>query len=314
MLNIVLLVGGFLLLIGGANFFVEGSVMLAGKLKIPSLIVGLTIVAMGTSAPELSVSISSAISGANGLAVSNVIGSNLFNLLAVIGICAVISPIPVSEAVIKRDYPFSVISMLLFVIFIINGVMSRLEAGVLFAALILYIILSVRAAKNNENSEETPVIFKPFNCVLCIAGGIGGIILGGDLVVDNAKKIALEIGMSETLAGLTICAIGTSLPELVTSVTAARKGQNDMAMGNVIGSNIFNCLGIMGISGLITPIDLSAAGNGSDANAIIDGGILLAASIAAAVCCVTMRKVSGREGIVLVLLYAAYMAYIIVRN
>lgn len=317
-LNIALLIVGFVLLIKGADFFVDGSSALAKKMKIPSLIVGLTIVAMGTSAPELAVSISSAVKGSNGLAVSNVIGSNMFNLLMVLGVCSAIMPIKVNDDVVKRDYPISVAAMMVFVIFIINGVLARWEAAILFAALIAYIIMSIKNAKRGKTEEEPPADFSPVKCALCIIGGAAGIVLGGNLVVDNAQSIATAAGMSETLVGLTICAMGTSLPELVTSITASKKGENDMAVGNVVGSNIFNVLAILGISGVITPIDLSATaalrGDGSDVNAVIDGIIMIAASIAAYVCCITGRKISRVQGVSLVIIYAAYMAYIIIRN
>ncbi len=314
LIDIVVLVVGFVLLIKGADFFVDGSSSLAKKLKVPSLIVGLTIVAMGTSAPELAVSVSSAIEGSNGLAVSNVIGSNLFNLLMVLGVCAAIQPICVNEDVIKRDYPISVGAMILFAAFIINGVLGRWEAAIFFAGLIIYIIMSIKLAKSNKIEEEAPAEFSAVKCAACIIGGVAGIVFGGQFVVDSAKSIAMAAGMSETLVGLTICAIGTSLPELVTSITASKKGENDMAVGNVVGSNIFNVLAILGVSGLISPIDLTAAGDGSDVNAIIDSVILIIASIAAFVCCITGRKISRMQGIVLVLMYAAYMAYIIIRN
>ncbi|MCM1579094.1 MAG: calcium/sodium antiporter [Ruminococcus sp.] len=316
-LSIVFLVIGFVLLIKGADFFVDGSVMLAEKLKIPSLIVGLTIVAMGTSAPELAVSVSSALSGSNGLAVSNVIGSNLFNLLMVLGVCSIISPLPVSETVIKKDYPVSAAAMALFVVFIIGGVLGRLEAAVLLAGLIVYIVLSIKSARSGAQGTDDvdPAFsFSPLKCTLCIIGGIAGIVIGGQLVVDNAQAIALTLGMSETLTGLTICAMGTSLPELVTSVTAARRGETEMAVGNVVGSNIFNALGILGVSGIITPIDLAAAGNGSDISSLTDGVILVIVSIIAFTCCKTARKITRGEGIALVSIYAAYMAFVVVRN
>ena len=306
-LSIIMLLAGFYMLISGADYFVEGSCSLARKLKIPSLIVGLTIVAMGTSAPELAVSISAAVSGSNSLAISNVIGSNLFNLLMVLGVCSAIKPIDTNSSVAKRDYPISIGAMLLFVIFILDGTMSRIEAAVLIIALIAYIIVSIRLAGKDSDEEETKTDFSPLKCALGIAGGVLGIVLGGNLVVDNAKSIALAAGMSETLAGLTICAMGTSLPELVTSITAAKKGENDMAVGNVVGSNIFNVLGILGVSGVITPI-------AAEGTAIIDGIILIAVSLIAYIWYLTGKKMSRTEGAVLVTLYGAYMAYIIIRN
>ncbi len=307
-LSIIMLLAGFYMLISGADYFVEGSCSLARKLKIPSLIVGLTIVAMGTSAPELAVSISAAVSGSNSLAISNVIGSNIFNLLMVLGVCSAIKPIDTNDSVAKRDYPISIGAMALFVIFILDGTMSRIEAAVLIIALIAYIILSIKlAGKGSGDEEETKTEFSPLKCALGIVGGVAGIVLGGNLVVDNAQSIALAAGMSETLAGLTICAMGTSLPELVTSITAAKKGENDMAVGNVVGSNIFNVLCILGISGVITPI-------AAEDSAVIDGIILIVMSLIAYIWYLTGKKMSRTEGVVLVALYGVYMAYIIIRN
>lgn len=309
LLSIIMLLAGFYLLISGADHFVEGSCSLARKLKIPSLIVGLTIVAMGTSAPELAVSISAAVSGSNSLAISNVIGSNIFNLLMVLGVCSAIKPIDTNDSVAKRDYPISIGAMALFVIFILDGVMSRIEAAVLIIALIAYIIMSIKLAgkDKSDDDENTETVFSPVKCALGIIGGVAGIVLGGNLVVDNAQSIAMAAGMSETLAGLTICAMGTSLPELVTSITAAKKGENDMAVGNVVGSNIFNVLCILGVSGVITPI-------AAEGSAIIDGIILIALSLIAYIWYLTGKKMSRGEGVTLVVLYAAYMAYIIIRN
>lgn len=308
--SIVMLIAGFYMLISGADYFVEGSSSLARKLKIPSLIVGLTIVAMGTSAPELAVSVSAAVSGSNSIAISNVIGSNIFNLLVVLGVCSAIKPIATNDSVAKRDYPISIAAGVLFVIFILDGVMSRIEAAVLFVGLIVYMIVSVKLAKKeagDSSDENVDGDFSAVKCALGMIGGIAGIILGGNLVVDNAQSIAVAAGMSETLAGLTICAVGTSLPELVTSVTAAKKGENDMAVGNVIGSNIFNSLGILGISGIITPM-------AAESSAVIDGIILAVLSAVAYVWYLTDKKMSRAEGVTLIFLYAAYMAYIIARN
>lgn len=314
LLDIVLLVVGFVLLIKGADFFVDGASSLAKKMKIPSLIVGLTIVAMGTSAPELAVSISSAAKHANGLAVSNVIGSNMFNLLMVLGICSVVMPITVNMKVMKRDYPVQTIGLLLFVLFIINGKLERWEAGVLFAILVGYMIMTVLDALKNPSEEEPPKKFNALICAASIIGGAAAIVFGGNLVVDHAQSIALRFGMSETLVGLTICAVGTSLPELVTSIVASKKGENDMAVGNVVGSNIFNVLCILGISGLISPIDLRLNNDGSDVNALIDGCILMGMYGLVFIFCLRGRKLFRSEGAILVTCYAAYMAYIILRN
>lgn len=308
-ISIIMLIAGFFLLIKGADYFVDGSCSLAKKLKIPSLIVGLTIVAMGTSAPELAVSISAAASGSNSLAVSNVVGSNMFNIMIVLGLCSAIKPITTNDSVARRDYPISAGALILFVLFAMNGILGRGESAVLIAALIIYIIVSIKLARKEQtvSEEKECTDFSPLKCALCIVGGIAGIVLGGNLVVDNAKFIATQAGMSETLAGLTICAVGTSLPELVTSVTAARKGENDMAVGNVVGSNIFNVLAILGVSGVITPIAVNT-------EAITDCIILAAVTILSYIWYLTGKKMSRAEGITLVSLYVVYMAYIIIRN
>ena len=310
MISIAMLLVGFFLLIKGADYFVGGSSSLAKKLKIPSLIVGLTIVAMGTSAPELAVSISAAVGGANSMAVSNVVGSNLFNIMMVLGICSAIKPIITNDSVAKRDYPISAAAMILFFLFILDGTLNRIEAGILLVGLVVYIIVSIKLAKKESagfDTVEEVTDFSPIKCALLIIGGVGGIVLGGNLVVDNAKFIAIQAGMSDTLAGLTICAIGTSLPELVTSITAARKGENDMAVGNVVGSNIFNVLGILGISGVITPI-------ATEQTAIIDCLILVGVSIASYIWYITGKKMSRGEGVTLIALYVVYTGYIIMRN
>ena len=312
LLDILLLIVGFVLLIKGADFFVDGASSLAKKMKIPSLIVGLTIVAMGTSAPELAVSISSAAKGANSLAISNVIGSNMFNLLMVLGVCSIIMPIAVNQTVMKRDYPFSAAAMVLFVIFILDEQLARWEAAVLLAAMVGYMIITVRdAMKNPREEEEEQHKFNPLICALCIFGGAAAIVYGGNMVVDHAQSIALKFGMSETLVGLTICAMGTSLPELVTSVVASHKGENDMAVGNVVGSNIFNVLAILGLSGVIKPITLVAK---TASNAITDSVILLGMCLVAFLLCVQGKKLVRWNGVIMVSLYAAYMAFIIIRN
>ena len=242
--------------------------------------------------------------------VSNVIGSNLFNIMVVLGICSAIKPIATNDSVAKRDYPIAAAAALVFVLFLLDGTFSRLEAAVFLIAFAAYMIVSVRIAKKEaSNADDTavPADFSPIVCAMSLIGGVAGIVLGGNLVVEHAKLIAMKAGMSETLVGLTICAVGTSLPELVTSITAARKGENDMAVGNVVGSNIFNVLAILGISGVITPISVTK-------DSVIDGFILVGVSIVSYVWYITGKKMSRAEGITLAVLYGAYMAYIIARN
>ncbi|MGN1118898.1 MAG: calcium/sodium antiporter [Oscillospiraceae bacterium] len=314
-INIALLLVGFVLLIKGADFFVDGACALARKLRIPPLVVGLTIVAMGTSAPELAVSISASVSGANSMAVSNVIGSNLFNLLAVLGVCSAIIPSMVTKALLRRDYPVSIAVSAVFLVMLFiggTGVLTRIEAGILVVMLAGYMVWTVVSAMKNPSPK--PEDDKPFvwwKCALFIVGGAAAIVFGGNFVVDNASAIGAAVGMSETLIGLTICAVGTSLPELVTSITAARKGENDVAMGNVIGSNIFNVLMILGVSGLISPITIDAA---SAVNTLTDCVVYIAVCLLAYVFCITGKKVTRVEGGLLVFMYVCYMAFAILRE
>lgn len=323
-LNIVLLVVGFVLLIKGADYFVEGSASIARMLKVPGVIIGLTIVAMGTSAPELAVSVSAGLSGSNAIAVSNVVGSNIFNLLAVLGVCAILKPLPVDEGIKKRDYPISLIANLLVGLLagnlLLTGKCSGVQdsdavAGTLFqwnglvlvVIFIAYVAYTIYIAKKNRVEGEEEEALPLWKSLLFIILGLAAIIIGGQLVVENAKSLALAWGMSETLVGLTIVAIGTSLPELVTSVVASKKGQNGMAIGNVVGSNIFNLLLILGVSSSLHPISIAMA-------SFIDIATLLGVSLIAYIFVCTGKKINRTEGIILVALYVAYTAYAIIRN
>ena len=323
-LNIVVLLIGFAALIKGADFFVDGSASVAKRLKVPGVIIGLTIVAMGTSAPELAVSVSAGLSGSNAIAVSNVVGSNIFNLLAVLGICAILKPLPIGQEIKKRDYPLSLLFSLAVFLLAGNLVLSgrcknihdmnetagtlfRWNGLVLIAAFILYLLYTIHIAKKNRlQAEEEIELLTPFQCAVYIVGGIIAIILGGQLVVDSAEKLALAFGMSETLVGLTIVAIGTSLPELVTSVVAAKKGENGMAAGNVVGSNIFNLLLILGVSSTIHPVEIMVA-------SFVDLGMLLGVSLIAYTFIFTGRKINRVEGGIMVLMYILYTCYVIAR-
>ena len=321
-LNILLLAVGFAGLIKGADFFVDGSSALARTLKVPGVIIGLTIVAMGTSAPELAVSTSAAIKGANEIALSNVVGSNIFNLLAVLGICALICPIPIDKAIIKRDFPFSIIITFGLLIAVgiglfsgfdffgtpmleNVGIVSRPIGIILLALFIAYIVALIVLARKNQAQEEAGENMPVWKSLLLIAVGLVCIVIGGQLVVENAKGIAASLGMSETLIGLTIVAIGTSLPELVTSIVASRKGENGLAVGNVVGSNIFNILFILGVSATIHPIAVNYA-------SVIDLAILTVVSIITLVFSLT-KKISRIEGAAMILMYAATVVFAILR-
>lgn len=321
--NIVILLVGFAALIKGADFFVDGSASVAKRLKVPGVIIGLTIVAMGTSAPELAVSTSAALSGSNAIAVSNVVGSNIFNLLIVLGVCAMMKPLPVGQGIKKRDFPLSLFFSL--VVFLLSGnlifagkcndIHNMSETGgtlfrwnglVLIGLFLLYMALTIYIAKKNRMQEDDIELLPPLKCAIYILGGIAAIIIGGQLVVDSAESLALAFGMSETLVGLTIVAVGTSLPELVTSIVAARKGENGMAVGNVVGSNIFNLLLILGVSCTIQPIGIQVA-------SFVDLGMLLGVSLIAYAFVCTGKKIGRIEGGAMVVMYMIYMAYAIFR-
>lgn len=316
-IDIIFVLVGFVLLIKGADYFVDGASSLAAKLRIPSLIVGLTIVALGTSLPELAVSVSASIGGQNSIAVSNVVGSNTFNLLVVLGVCALITPLAVTRDILRRDLPVSIIcaAITLFMLLYIgvSGEITIYEAIVLLILLVGYIAWTVVSALKNrissEESDEKPFVW--WKCTLCLVLGAAAIAFGGDIVVDHASSLGIAIGMSESLVGLTICAVGTSLPELVTSISASKKGENDMAIGNVVGSNILNILCILGVSAAISPITLSGV---EFAYAVTDFAILILTSVIGLVFCITGKRISRAEGGVFVALYVGYMIYAIVRN
>lgn len=322
--QVTVLIVSFFLLIKGADFFVKGSSSLARRLKIPSLIIGLTIVAFGTSAPELAVSTTAAIQGSNEIAVSNVLGSNIFNILVVLGICAIIRPIPVEKKVLKRDIPFSIIiTALLFLTACggtlvsghmslrhmndMAGIITRVIGAVLLLLFALYVLSLIRSAHDDEpETDEEKKNISMWKCILLILTGIAMIILGGKLAVYSAEEIARACGMSETLIGLTIVAAGTSLPELVTSVVAARKGEVNLAIGNAVGSNIFNILLILGISSVIHSIPLTA-------ESVIDLFVLIAISIMTLVFSASGKRINRVEGAVMVLSYTAYVAFAAIR-
>ena len=318
-LAILFLIIGFVFLVKGADIFVEGSSSIAKKFKVPSIIIGLTIVAMGTSLPEAAVSVTASIANKNALAVSNVIGSNIFNLMMVIGVCAIMTPVAVNKATLKRDFPFSVICAILLLVLGLIGPMSLGHADgviflILFAGFIGLMIRSAMKASKEGNavaSEEIEVaeeikIMPVWKSLLFIVIGAVGIIIGGDVVVDSASNIAAKFGMSQTLIGLTIVSVGTSLPELVTSIVAARKNEVDMALGNAIGSNVFNILFVLGIAGAISPMAFLTEN-------VIDIVILVVFSLIVWFFAWTKKEIKRGEGLIMVLLYVLYVVYICMR-
>lgn len=303
----VWLVLGFVLLIKGADFFVEGSAGIAKILKVPSVIIGLTIVAMGTSAPEASVSITAGLAGSNELALSNIIGSNIFNLLMVVGICAFVRSISGEKSIINRDLPFNLIISVLLLILLLDGKIGRIDGAILLLVMVGYMVLLIKnAMKNREDGGNTHKI-PLWQCILYIIGGLAAVIFGGDLVVNSASEIAVSLGMSQNLVGLTIVAIGTSLPELVTSVIATGKGEHELALGNAVGSCVFNILFILGMSSVLSPI-------GVNSENLIDISILIFVSLFFVIMCKKKENLRRLDGAVCILMYVVYTAYIIFRN
>ncbi len=315
----IILVIGFVLLIKGADFFVEGSSSVAKKFNVPSLIIGMTIVAMGTSLPELAVSVTASMIGNNTLAVSNVAGSNIFNLMVVCGACALFTPLTIEKNTLLKEFPFSIICAGLLVVLGFLGMsLGRVDGIIFLVIFIVYLFWMIRSAKQARNAgdkleeeeeefiEEEIKILPMWKCLLFIVGGMIAIKFGGDFVVDGASTIAAGFGLSQTLIGLTIVALGTSLPELVTSIVAARKDEVDMALGNVIGSNIFNILLILGVAAVISPITFLMEN-------IIDIVILIVMSLVVWIFAWTSKEINRKEGIMMLLMYAVYMVYICIR-
>lgn len=321
---ILLLAVGFAFLVKGADFFVEGSSSIAKKLKVPPIIIGLTIVAMGTSLPETAVSVTASLVQNNELAVSNVVGSNIFNLMFVIGVCSILTPIMVQKATVVRDIPLSLGCALFLLVLGVSGLGDKARMtlghadGVIFLIVFAgYIFTMVRSAMKARAAGQKVEIEGVEECdnmkelsygksILFLIVGAAAIAFGGDLTVDTASRIAIELGMSQTLVGLTIVSIGTSLPELVTSVVAARKNEVDMAVGNAVGSNIFNILMVLGISSAISPVALIREN-------IIDIVLLMVFSVMVWIFAGTRKKIERKEGIIMVVVYLVYCAYIIAR-
>lgn len=312
MLKYILLVGGFVLLIKGADFFVDGSSAVAKRIRVPSLIIGMTIVAMGTSLPETSVSVSASVLGKNDLAISNAVGSNIFNLMVVCGVCAVLCPMVIGKETLKKDLPFSVaVAGALLVLGAVTGTVQRWGGIVLLVLFSFFLYMMISSAKKardagNSTDEDEYKIMPVWKCLLCIAGGGAAIAVGGRMVVVGASDIARSFGMSDNLIGMTIVALGTSLPELVTSIVAARKGEVDMALGNVVGSNIFNILFVLGIAATISPIAFTMQNT-------VDTVALIVMSLLVLLLCAPKKKLFRWHGALMLTVYAGYTAYIFMR-
>ena len=317
-MNYIILIIGFILLIKGADIFVDGASDIAKEFGIPSIIVGLTIVSLRTSAPELAVSLISSLQGSNGITIGNVLGSNIFNTLMVLGLTSIIMPIVIKKTTVFKDYIVNIlvtISLLVLTfgrtLFNKEPGLSRISGIILLIGCIAFTIYLIKVSKDESVDSEKDEKIKFIPSILKILFGIIGIILGGNLVVNSASNIAYSFGLSDKLVGLTIVSIGTSLPELVTSMIAATKGENDIAIGNVLGSNIFNILLILGVSSSISPIIISRA-------LFVDIVFLIGISILLGIFMFKGKAeklyIGRSKGLTLVLIYISYIIYIIFRN
>ena len=308
LIAIILLVLGFVMLTKGADWFVDGSSALAARLGIPQLVIGLTIVAMGTSAPEAAVSITSALKGNEGITVGNVVGSNIMNILLILGIASVIVPLAVQKSTRMIEIPYMIAITILFGVLGYTGEkITRIEGGILWFAFLIYLGYLLWMAKKGKEENEPDEKQKSLPVqLLMILVGLVCIVLGSDFVVDGATEIAKVIGISERIIGLTIVAFGTSLPELVTSVTAARRGNADIAIGNIVGSNVFNILFVAGTSALITPVVF-------ESKFLFDTIVATAVAILLLVCvCNKEGKLKRSGGIIMLAAYAAYFVKLLI--
>ena len=324
-LYLLILIVGLAALVKGADLFVDGSSALARNFRVPSLVIGLTIVALGTSAPEFAVSTVAAANGSNEIAMSNVVGSNLCNLLMVLGSCAAMRAVPVRTSLLKTDFPVSILPVAALIVLLggttlfsgnlirtpmsqVVGTLTRPAAAALVLIYAVYLYFLVRSARKHRRKEEDDFGYRysTRKCAALILIGFVLIVAGGQGVVESAKRLAAALGMTETLIGLTVVSVGTSLPELVTSVVAARKGETELAVGNVLGSNIFNILMITGASGVIRPVTVNAA-------CLWDMIILVAVSVMAWIFGITGTKLNRAEGAVMCAAYLGVMAFAMIR-
>lgn len=307
-ISIALLIVGFVMLTKGADWFVDGSSALAFRLGIPQLVIGLTIVAMGTSAPEAAVSITSALKGNEGITVGNVVGSNIMNILLILGIASVIVPLAVQKSTRMIEIPYMIAITVLFGVLGYTGEMvTRVEGGILWIAFLIYLGYLLWMAKKGKEDNEPDEKQKSLPVqLLMILTGLICIVLGSDFVVDGATEIAKVIGISERIIGLTIVAFGTSLPELVTSIAAARRGNADIAIGNIVGSNVFNILFVAGTSALISPIVF-------ESKFVLDTAVATATAVLLLVCvCNKESKLKRSGGIIMLAAYAAYFVKLLI--
>lgn len=304
-LDIFYIVAGAVLVLWGADKMTDGAVAVAERMGIPQIIIGLTIVAMGTSMPEFCVSLVSALRGTADLAVGNVVGSNVFNAMLIVGVAAAVAPITILQSTVRRDIPFALLASALLVAMCYDGTISRLDAAILFALFVVFMAFTIMGAKNSApDSSAKKKGYTMLRSLLLVAIGLACLIFGSNLFVEGARSVATSLGVSEAVVGLTIVAMGTSLPELATSVVAARKGNSGIAIGNVLGSNVFNILFILGTTGLISPMTISGITVLDLSMLIVSMGLLYLFSF-------TKLTISRWEGWVLTLIFCGYIWWII---
>jgi len=307
-LNVLFILVGIVLVLWGADRLTDGAVAVAEKLKMPQIVIGLTIVAMGTSMPEFCVSLVSALKGTTDLAVGNIVGSNIFNTLLIVGVSAWVAPMTILKSTVRKDIPFALFASVVLLIMCLDGNISRLDAGILFVLFLVFMYVTLKGAKTKdddgtaktESIEDKKKPMAAWLSIVWIIVGLACLIGGSNLFVEGATKVAEHIGVSEAVIGLTIVAGGTSLPELATSVVSARKGNSGIAIGNVLGSNVFNILAILGVTGVITPMHLQGI-------TMLDLSMMVVSTLLVWLFSFTKYKIARWEGVVLTIVFIGYM-------
>lgn len=306
-IQVVLLVIGIVAVMKSAGWLTDGSVGIATRMGIPQLVIGLTIVAMGTSMPEFFVSLMSALGGKPGLAVGNVVGSNIFNASLIVGVAAMVAPIAILPDTVKRDIPFALVASVVLMMMCLDGNISRLDAVILFVLFIVFMyftLLEAKKMRTDKSQEEQPVKMSVGKSTVLIVSGLAGLIIGSEVFVDNASALAHTLGVSDAVIGLTIVACGTSLPELATSTVAASRGNSGIAIGNVLGSNVFNILMILGVTGMVSPMSVQGI-------TFVDLSVMVIAMILLWLFSFSKYRIERWEGAALTVFFIGYISYLL---
>ena len=313
LLSVLYILIGVVVVLWGADRLTEGAVGVAERLRIPQLVIGLTIVAIGTSMPEFCVSLVSALKGTADLAVGNVVGSNIFNSLLIVGITAMVAPMTILKSTVRLDIPFALLASVMLAAFCYDGELTRLDAGILFGLFLVFMFITLQHAKRgekkeeseeNEDAKERERTMAVWKMVALILVGLACLVLGSNVFVDGATKVAAALGVSDAVIGLTVVAMGTSMPELATSVVAARKGNSGIAIGNVLGSNVFNILLVIGLTGVINPMHIQGI-------TWIDLSMLILSMVLLLLFSYTKYTIARWEGAVLTILFVGYMTWVV---